>query len=197
MGSFIAWYLIMLICGALIGLIPYGMGQFLHKPRFGQLGLILCSISALLHPAIPLAVAIGFVIAMFLFRFDIRYPGYSSPAAYGPVWQAPRSYPASAQLICLAGPLRGQSYTIGAAGLTIGRDTGCGIRLPDSTPGISRCHCCIRVQQGNLLLVDLGSAYGTYLGNGTRLPPNYPTQLTSRSRFYLGSPNILFEIRYR
>lgn len=191
MGSFVAWYLIMLICGALIGLIPFGIGRYLGKPRFGQLGLIFCAVSALIHPALPLPVAIGFIIAMFIFRRDLGYP-----AASGPVWQAPRGSALRIQLICLAGPLKGQVYAIGSAGLTIGRDNGCGVRLPGSTPGISRCHCCIRFQQGQPVLVDLDSAYGTFQGNGTRLPPNYPMQLVSGSRFYLGSPNILFEVRY-
>jgi len=195
MGSFIAWYLIMLICGALIGLIPYGMGRYLNKPRFGQLGLILCAISALLHPAIPLVLAIGFVIAMFLMRQDIRHPGYGTPRYYPPAGRPVYTPAPGSQLICLAGPLKGQVYAIGTVGLTIGRDNGCTVRIPDHTPGISRCHCSIRFQQGGLVLVDMNSAYGTFLGNGTRLPQNYPMQLSSGSRFYLGSPNIMFEIR--
>lgn len=196
MGSFIVWYLIMLICGALIGLIPYGMGRFLNKPRFGQLGLILCAISTLLHPSMPLVLAVGFVVAMLLMRHDIRYPGNQTPVVYQPA--QPIYTPVSAmQLICVAGPLKGQSYTIGTAGLTIGRDHGCVVQIPDHTPGISRCHCSIRYQQGALALVDMGSAYGTFLDNGTKLPPNYPMQLIHGSRFYLGSPNIMFEVRYR
>lgn len=197
MGSFIAWYLVMLVCGALIGLIPFGLGKYLNKPHLGQLGLILCAISALIHPAIPLAVAVGFVIAMFICRQDIRWAGRSNVVQPGPVWQG--SYPSSAprvQLVCLAGPLKGQVYSIGTAGLTIGRDGGCTVRLPKNTPGISRCHCCIQFQQGEFFLVDTNSAYGTFQGNGTKLPPNYPVQLVSGSRFYLGTPNILFEVRY-
>ena len=196
MGSFIAWYLIMLSCGALIGLIPYGMGRYLNKPRFGQLGLILCAISALVHPAIPLVLAIGFVIAMLLIRQDIPYPGYTSVRFYSPAGRSPYNSVPSIQLICLSGPLKGRVYTVGSAGLTIGRDNGCVVRIPDQTPGISRCHCCLRFQQGCLVLVDMNSAYGTFLGNGTRLPQNYPMQLSAGSRFYLGSPNIMFEVRY-
>lgn len=197
MGTFIVWYLIMLICGALIGLIPYGVGIFLNKPRFGQLGLILCSVSALIHPSIPLVLAVGLVIAQMLARNDIYFPGQSSRIS----WSQPSrvvSAPAyGIRLICVAGPLKGQAYSIGTAGLTIGRDNSCVVRLPDSTPGISRNHCRIQFQQGCLMLVDMNSAYGTYLANGTRLPQHYPTQLVSGSRFYLGSPNVMFEIRYQ
>ena len=196
MGTFIVWYLIMLICGALIGLIPYGIGRYLNKPRFGQMGLVLCAVSALLHPSIPLVLAVGFVIAMFLMQRDINYPGQSARVYYPQAGRAVYTPVSGMQLHCISGPLKGQVYTIGSGGLTIGRDGGCVIRLPDNTPGISRRHCSIRNQQGGLVLVDMDSAYGTFLGDGTRLPRNYPMLLPSGSRFYLASPNIMFEVRY-
>lgn len=195
MGSFIAWYIIMLVCGALIGLIPFGLGKFLSKPHTGQLGLILCAVSALIHPALPLAIATAFVIAMLIMRHDIRKNRAATPVSNS--WDMYSSRGTTFQLYCIAGPLKGRVYTIGPAGLTIGRDMGCAVRLPDSTPGISRCHCSIRFHHGDMALVDLNSAYGTFLGDGTKLPPNYPIRLNAGSRFYLGSPSILFEIRYR
>ena len=194
MGSFIATYLILLICGGLVGLIPYGIGRYLGKPRMGQMGLILCAVGALLHTAIPLPVAIAFVIAEFVSRRDLGNPGYRPVVSRGSGYPAS---PSTVQLICTAGPLKGQSYTVGSAGLTIGRDPGCAVRLPANSPGISRTHCCVRYQEGMLVLVDLNSAFGTFQGDGTKLPPNYPMQLTAGSRFYLANPNVLFEIRYR
>jgi len=195
MGRFITWYIMMLVCGALIGLIPFGLGKYLDKPHLGQLGLILCSVSALLHPALPLAIAVAFVIGMCIAKNDIRINRNDTSFFRASEVRGNRVY--SIQLYSIAGPLKGRVYSIGSAGLTIGRDGGCAVRLPDSTPGISRCHCSIRFHQGQLALVDLNSAYGTYMGDGTRLPPNYPMQLGAGSRFYLGSPNVLFEIRYR
>ena len=97
-------------------------------------------------------------------------------------------------LTCLSGPLRGQVYLIGKDGVTIGRDITCNVRIPDGTPGVSRRHCCIRWQQGVPVLIDLGSTHGTFQGDGRRLPPSYPTQLAAGSRFYLGTPNCLFQI---
>ena len=194
MGSFIAWYIIMLVCGAFIGLIPFGLGRYLYKPHLGQLGCILCAISALLHPALPLAVATAVVVALLVIKNDIRI-NRSDISAF-PARVDPASRVPSIQLYCVAGPLKGRIYTIGSAGLTIGRDNGCAVRLPDSTAGISRCHCSIRFHQGQLAIVDMNSAYGTFMSNGTRLPPNYPMQLGPGSRFYLGSPSVLFEIRY-
>ena len=194
MGSFIAWYIIMLVCGALIGLIPLGLGRYLYKPRLGQLGCILCAISALLHPALPLAIATASVIVLLVVKNDIHFNRSNVPPSHA--WSGQGNRVSSIQLCCIAGPLKGRIYTIGSMGLTIGRDNGCAVRLPDSTPGISRCHCSIRFHQGQLAIVDMNSAYGTFMGNGTRLPPNYPMQLEPGSRFYLGSPNVLFEIRY-
>lgn len=193
MGLIIPIY-ILIICGALIGLIPFGLGKFLHKPRTGLLGLVLCAVSALFHPALPLALAVVFVLAMLLMNGDIR-PNRSSAPVSGS-WNAYNNRSANIQLHCIAGPLKGRVYSVGSFGLTIGRDKGCAVQLPDSTPGISRCHCAVRFHQGNLALVDLNSAYGTFLGDGTKLPPNYPIHLRAGGRFYLGSPSILFEIKY-
>lgn len=193
MGTFLAWYIIMLVCGALIGLIPFGLGKYLYKPHMGQLGLILCAVSALLHPALPLAVATGCMIALVIVKNDIRHS--RSDMYFANTWGHPKSAGAGIHLCCMAGPLKGRVYTIGAAGLTIGRDNSCTVRLPDGTAGISRHHCSIRLHRGALVLVDMHSAYGTFLGDGTRLSPDAPMRLGAGSRFYLGSPNVLFEIR--
>ena len=44
------------------------------------------------------------------------------------------------------------------------------------------------------MLVDLGSSYGTYLGDGRQLPPNYPKHVTAGTRFYLDNTGDLFQI---
>lgn len=193
MGTFLAWYIIMLVCGALIGLIPFGLGRYLYKPHLGQLGLIFCAVSALLHPALPLAVATGAVIALMIVKNDIGCN--RNDVSFANTWGHQKSRGAGMHLYCMAGPLKGRIYRIGSAGLTIGRDSRCTVRLPDGTAGISRCHCSIRFYRGEPVLVDMNSAYGTFLGDGTRLSPNNPMRLGAGSRFYLGSPNVLFEIR--
>lgn len=95
---------------------------------------------------------------------------------------------------CLAGPLQGQTYTVGAQGINFGTDVSNIVRLPAGTPGVSRIHCAIRWQQGVPFLVDLGSTYGTYMGDSKKLPPNYPERVAPGSRFYLGGHGVLFEI---
>lgn len=97
---------------------------------------------------------------------------------------------------CLSGTLRGQSYRIGSKGIVLGRAASCGIRFGDGVPGVSSQHCCIRLEGGAPVLIDLNSRYGTWLENGKRLPPNYPERLSVGSRFYLGSPGNMCQIVY-
>lgn len=114
----------------------------------------------------------------------------------GQVPASPASGPAQGGLAvrCLAGPMQGQTFRVGNAGLQFGRETGCEIRFPNGAPGISGRHCCLRWEQGVPVLVDLGSRYGTFLGNGRQLPPNYPEPVAAGTRFYLSSTANLFQI---
>ena len=95
---------------------------------------------------------------------------------------------------CLNGPMQGQTFYVGREGLLFGRDGGCAVRFPDGAPGISRRHCCLRWDQGVPVLVDLGSRFGTFLGDGKQLPPNYPEPVAAGTRFYLGTRGSLFQI---
>lgn len=195
MGQAAVYYLTLLVCAALIGLIPLLLGRYLRKPRLGGLGMFACVVSVLLHPSLPLLTAIAFVLALFLIRRDIWVTGSSWPpdAARIPSGPAPDSG-TGLQLLCLSGPLKGQVYSLGAGGLVLGRDNHCTVRFPPNTAGISRQHCRLGYQQGVPVLVDLNSAYGTFWEDGRRLPPQDPRPLTPGCRFYLGSPNCLFQI---
>lgn len=65
---------------------------------------------------------------------------------------------------------------------------------PEGTQGISGVHCALTNQDGRLYLQDLGSTYGTFLGNGQRLVPNQPVELHAGDSFYLGSEKEKFTI---
>lgn len=126
----------------------------------------------------------------------MRPPRQSAPPVQ-PTGQAPyyeTTPQGSLTLTCLAGPLKGQSYNVGREGLIFGRDMDCTVHFPAETRGISRHHCALRWQQGVPVLVDLGSAYGTFLGDGKQLPRNYPTAIGPGTRFYLATPANLFQI---
>ena len=128
-------------------------------------------------------------------------PGVPGENEFGSEYSrsVPRSPAKSSRTLavkCLSGPLRGQTYRIGSAGIVLGRAPACGVRFPDGTPGVSHQHCCIRVVQGGLVLIDLNSRYGTCLADGKKLPPNYPESLQAGSQFYLGTPGNMCQIVY-
>ena len=107
--------------------------------------------------------------------------GYASPSC-------------TLRLVCVSGPLTGQSYALGPSARSIGTAPSHMIRLPAGTPGISRRHCCVSWKNSAPQLTDLGSSYGTFLCDGRKLPPQNPTELSIGSRFYLGNTGCMFQI---
>lgn len=186
----------MLMGGALLGLLPLLVGRSTGKPELGKLGMLCSTISGIIFLSLP--VAVGFLIAILVRSEDVYLRRGASSYRYGPTPTRPEGSSPRGHLsvACLSGPLRGQIYPLGTAGVVIGRDSTCGIRLPDGTPGVSSRHCCVRWQQGVPVLIDLNSTYGTFQGDGRQLPPNYPMPLAAGSRFYLSSnANCLFQIK--
>lgn len=185
---------VLMLAGALFGLLPLLLGRYFNRPGLGKLGMVCCIFSGLV-PGLEVAVAIGFVLAIFLKKTDFDWPQRSAsptPSQYRP---APRPMQGTTLYVtALSGPLRGQSYPLGQDGLLFGCDPSCAVRFQPGSPGVSHRHCCIRWQQGVPMLMDLNSTYGTFTGDGRKLPPNYPTQLAAGSRFYLGDASCLFQI---
>lgn len=193
--SVIVYLAVSVLVGCLFGLVPFFLGRYRYRPNMGRWGFIWCGVAGPF--LLPFLVMLGFVVAILVSEQDARPPREPQPVAYprpAPRRVAEPIAQGGLTLTCLAGPLRGQSYPIGAAGLMFGRDTDCHVRFPSQSTGISRHHCAVRWQQGVPVLVDLNSAYGTYLGDGKQLPPNYPTPVGPGSRFYLGGPANLFQI---
>ena len=184
------------VVGCLWGLIPFFLGRYRYRPNMGRLGLIWCSIAGPF--LLSFFVMLGFVIAILVSERDAR-PARSSAAAgnynSGTAVRVDSVGTATGLTVqCISGELRAQVYPLTSAGLIIGREVDCSIRFAAGSAGISRHHCSLRWQQGVPVLVDLDSSYGTYLGDGRRLPPNYPTPVGPGTRFYLANPNNLFQI---
>lgn len=189
---FILGAAILMLLGALVGLLPLLLGRYFNRPGLGKLGLLCCMFSGLL-PGLELITAIGFILAIFIKKTDFIWPQRDTVAV------RPNPVPRPAQgntlyVTALSGSLRGQSYPLGPDGLLFGCDPSCAVRFPAGTPGVSRQHCCIRWQQGVPALMDLNSTYGTFMGDGRKLPPSYPAQLAAGSRFYLGDTSCLFQL---
>lgn len=115
-----------------------------------------------------------------------------------PVRKPAPPYVGHVSIRCLSGPLMGQTYLLpGPYGnqLLFGRAADCSVRFPDGTPGVSGHHCVLRYNdRDELILEDLQSTYGTFLGSGRRLPPNYPERVGGYERFFLGGTNVMFDI---
>lgn len=80
------------------------------------------------------------------------------------------------------------------ARITIGRDEGNLLVLPDQKRIISKEHAEIRTENGRAEIVDLGSKNFTYL-NGTRLPSNQPSVLTDGDIVRLGDYEIEVQLQ--
>lgn len=134
--------------------------------------------------------------------------GQTAFASYGnqgiqqqntPQHQAPARAGSAAQpkLLGVAGKYAGQAYLIGPQGLMMGRDqSACDFVFDGSANGISRTHCKIQYnpQTGMFILYDLGSSYGTYLGNGVRVPQGQPMALCAGEQFYLADRGCMFMV---
>lgn len=104
---------------------------------------------------------------------------------------------AQPKLLGVAGRYAGQAYLIGPQGLMMGRDqSACDFVFDGSASGISRTHCKIQYnpQTGMFILYDLGSSYGTYLGNGMRVPQGQPMALSAGEQFYLADRGCMFMV---
>lgn len=77
--------------------------------------------------------------------------------------------------------------------LVMGRDLRCGLIFPEYEPGISRNHCHLLVEKGELYLTDLYSTYGTYI-NRQRAEPGRWYHLSEADEILLGKNNR-FRIR--
>ena len=97
----------------------------------------------------------------------------------------------------LSGALAGRRFSINGT-VRIGRDPARNdLVYPAGAQGVSGVHCMLSLSGGNLYLKDLGSTYGTFLGDGRRLAANESIQLKMGDRFWLGSEAECFVITGR
>ena len=90
----------------------------------------------------------------------------AQPAAPGETLvMRPERVPTMAWLAVTVGPSRGRSHQLREGDNTIGRASDNDLAIEDRS--ISRHHAMVRVQDGRIVLVDLGSAGGTRVGDRT------------------------------
>ena len=74
----------------------------------------------------------------------------------------------------------------------IGRDAKSCNLIIHEVPYISRKHCAVEVQNGNVYIMDLGSSYGTFLQTGEKIPPN--RWIRAEDAFFLVNRENTFRI---
>ena len=88
----------------------------------------------------------------------------------------------------VTGKYAGQSFDLLKGKVIIGRDPAlCNIVYDKNTPGISGRHCQVAYDATSdcFIITDLGSSYGTFLGNGKKLAANVAERMSAGDTFYL------------
>ncbi len=98
-------------------------------------------------------------------------------------------------LECISGEHKGVVIPLDET-IILGRDSEkCNLVFPGNTQGISGVHCKICRWDDNIELTDMGSTYGTYLEDGTKLSPNAPRMLKVGDGFYLADRKYFYRIK--
>lgn len=98
-------------------------------------------------------------------------------------------------LACIGGALQGMTFPISSR-VVFGRDPKrCSIIYPKDANGISSVHCAAEpTADGQIILIDLGSTYGTMAG-GQQLTAGKGVTLHPGDAFTLGGKENVFEVR--
>lgn len=98
-------------------------------------------------------------------------------------------------LACIGGALQGMTFPISSR-VVIGRDPKhCSIIYPKDAKGISSVHCAAEpTADGQIILIDLGSTYGTMVG-GQQLTAGKGVTLHPGDAFTLGGSENVFVVR--
>lgn len=90
-----------------------------------------------------------------------------------------------------------RAFPVSNAPVIIGRNAAeCVIVFKEGTPGVSGKHCSVYYNAGanTFTLTDLGSSYGTFLGNGMKLTANSPINLKPGDIFYIGDKSNVLKV---
>lgn len=127
-----------------------------------------------------------------------RAPVQSAPVRGDPVQGLAVQY-GQPRLAAVSGAFTGKNFPVPEQGIVIGRSKAeCSLVFPEGEAGqgISRVHCKIQfdVPKRVFVLYDMGSSYGTFLGNDARVWPEQPVFLRPGEEFYLAAKEIRFRV---
>jgi hypothetical protein len=105
----------------------------------------------------------------------------------------PAGHSVKAYIKAVNGNFAGRNFEVGGK-IIIGRDgSKCTVAFPVEAAGISGIHCEVTFDGSTAYLRDLGSSYGTFLANGTKLAEKAPMRLNNGDRFYVATVENTFE----
>lgn len=116
-------------------------------------------------------------------------PFVQAAPAHSVMASAPQPY----YIYAAGSALQGNSWQLTAT-LFAGRDPAGSIVFPANTPGVSRSHCRIDLVNGRVVVMDLGSSYGTFV-NGRRIPPNEAIRIERNTQIMLGGDAAVLVLR--
>ena len=103
------------------------------------------------------------------------------------------SAPALWQIRAMGGVMEGRVFLVSDS-LRMGRSPRCDVVFDQNTPGISGEHCQLRVENGQVILQDLQSTYGTYLSKKVRLEPQVDYHLQLGDEFTMAEGGQTFRL---
>ncbi len=96
---------------------------------------------------------------------------------------------------CERGPLKGRSIS-GCKSVRVGRNSvTCNLAFPDDTPGVSKEHCEIYSTPSGIVVNDLGSTYGTYLSDGSRVQRGEHRNIGNENIVLIGSDKVILSVK--
>lgn len=93
----------------------------------------------------------------------------------------------------VGGMMNGRVFPLNGS-LRFGRDSQCGVVFPQNSPGISGNHCELTMENGQAVLRDNNSSYGTYLTGGVKLEPGVAYHLQLGDVFTLAEGGQSFRL---
>lgn len=97
------------------------------------------------------------------------------------------------QIRGMSGTFMGQTFALTNV-LRFGRNPGNQIVYPQNTKGVSGDHCELAMENGRIILRDLGSTYGTYLKSGEKLNARVSYEVKEGDIFYLAENSQNFRV---
>lgn len=139
--------------------------------------------------AVVVVAGAGVFVFLMLKKKKAAAPAVNAASAGAAIAAGGNSPVARAVVRSLAPQHKGLCVVVNSSPVVIGRNVNsCKIAYQEGTEGVSGVHCSVSYDptKGVFSLTDLGSTYGTFLMNGTKLTANTPVMLKPGDSFIVG-----------